>query len=239
MFSEIDLRGTDKKITWRYPEKPNVWPGTKIIIGSSGVGKTFLVIKEIIEALKRKKKRKFIYVSPELGVDTTLNEITHNKRWFRWFQGVDVSDEAFEESQAGGADVFWNKHVYPVLKAAEPGTTIILDDAPDSVIHKHLQSFLIKYLRTGRHKKIGVVSIQHNVRGGKWTSQSFSSVKYITLFPRGGGKGKQVDFLYETVGLTRKHARELVEIFSDSGRSMTIHAWSPTVLFGPKFAVFV
>ena len=239
LYSEIDLRDTDKTITWRYPEKQRIWPGTQILIGSSGVGKTHLVIKQIIEALKRKKKRQFIYVSPELHVDTTLKEIIYNKRWFRWLQGVDVSDSAYEESQTGSSDEFWEKHVFPILKAAEPGTTIILDDAPDCIVHKHLQRFLIKYLRTGRHKKIGIVSIQHNVRGGKWTSQSFSSVKFITLFPRGGGKGKQVDFLNDTVGLTRKQARDLVEIFGDSGRSMTIHAWSPAVIFGPKYALFV
>ena len=239
LYSEIDLRNTDKTIHWRFPENTNAWPGSQILIGSSGVGKTFRIISQIEEALKRKKKRKFIYVTPELAVDRSLKAITHNKRWQRWFQGVDVSDAAFEESGAANADDFWNKHVFPILKAAEPGTLAVLDDAPDCIIHKHLQRFLIKYLRTGRHKRIGVVSIQHNVRGGKWTSQSFSSVKFITLFPRGGGKGKQVDFLNETVGLTRKEARELVEIFAEGGRTMTIHAWSPSVIFGEKYALFV
>ena len=64
--------------------------------------------------------------------------------------------------------------IKPILLEQNPGTCIVLDDAPDSPIHKYLQKFLIKYLRTGRHKKIGVSSIQHNVRGGKWTSQSLS-----------------------------------------------------------------
>ena len=114
-----------------------------------------------------------------------------------------------------------------------------LDDAPDSPIHKYLQKFLIKYLRTGRHKKIGVSSIQHNVRGGKWTSQSFSSVKFVSLFVRGSGKGKMVEFLYETLGVGRKKARILVDIFGESGRSMTIHQWSPTIIFGDKYAVWV
>ena len=71
LYSEIDLRGTDKKITWKYPQKIDKWPGTKIVIGSSGVGKTYKVCKEIEEALKRKKKRKFIYVSPELRMGLT------------------------------------------------------------------------------------------------------------------------------------------------------------------------
>ena len=115
----------------------------------------------------------------------------------------------------------------------------IMDDAPDCLIHKHLQKFLIKTLRTGRHKKQGVLSIQHNVRGGKWTSQSFSSVKHVTLFVRGSGKGKMVEFLYETLGIGRKKARILVDIFGETGRYMTIHQWSPNLIWGPKFAIWV
>jgi hypothetical protein len=180
-----------------------------------------------------------VYVSPELSVDTTLKKILNNKRWIRYFEGVDVSDEAFKESQKGSADEWYSEVIEPILLGQPAGTKIILDDAPDSKVHKHLQKFLIKYLRTGRHKKIGITSIQHNVRGGRWTSQSFSSVKWVVLFPRGSGKGKQVEWLYETLGVGRKKARILVDIFGETGRSMTIHQWSPTVVFGDKYAVWV
>jgi len=239
LFTEIDLRGTEHKITWRFPDNVKEWPGTSIIIGSSNSGKTYKILSEIEEALRRPKKRKFVYVSPELNVDTTLKKILNNKRWINYFQGVDVSDDAFKESEKGSPDEWWNDTIKPILFEQNPGTCIVLDDAPDSPIHKYLQKFLIKYLRTGRHKKIGVSSIQHNVRGGKWTSQSFSSVKFVSLFVRGSGKGKMVEFLYETLGVGRKKARILVDIFGESGRSMTIHQWSPTIIFGDKYAVWV
>ena len=240
LFSEIDLRGTDKTITWKYPKKPTAWPGSQIVIGSSGVGKTFLVIQHIMEALKRKKnkKRKFIYISPELHVDSTLKDILHRKSWAKYFRGVDVSEDEINESGLS-PDQYWTQEVIPIIKSATPGTTIILDDAPSSVVGKQLQKFLIKYLRTGRHKSIGIISLQHNVRGGKWTSQSFSSVKLIVLFPRGSGRGKIVEFLNETVGLTRKEARHYVELFGDCGRSMTIHSWAPNFMFNEKYATFV
>ena len=61
LYNELDLRGTDKSITWKYPPKPKEWSGTTIAIGSSNSGKTFLVASHIEEALRRKKKRKFIY----------------------------------------------------------------------------------------------------------------------------------------------------------------------------------
>jgi hypothetical protein len=239
LFTEIDLRGTDHKITWRFPDNVKEWPGTSIIIGSSNSGKTYKILSEIEEALRRPKKRKFVYVSPELNVDTTLKKILNNKRWINYFQGVDVSDDAFKESEKATPDEWWHDSIKPILLEQNPGTCIVLDDAPDSPIHKYLQKFLIKYLRTGRHKKIGVSSIQHNVRGGKWTSQSFSSVKFVSLFVRGSGKGKMVEFLYETLGVGRKKARILVDIFGESGRSMTIHQWSPTIIFGDKYAVWV
>ena len=238
LFSEIDLRGSDKTIEWRYPTKIDAWPGTKIVIGSSGVGKSFLVVHEIIEALKRKKKRSFIYVSPELNVDSTLSKLKGTQRWSKYFTGIDISDESVKQSELS-AEEFWRTLVEAKLLDASPGTTIILDDAPDSPIHRYLQAFLIKYLRTGRHRKVGIISIQHKIKAGRWTSQSFSSVKFIQLFPRGGGRGKLVEFLNDVVGLTRKQARQTIETFGDAGRSMTLHAWAPNVLFGPKYATFV
>jgi len=239
LYSELDLRGTDKEISWKYPRDTKQWPTTSLVIGSSGVGKTHLVLSWIEEALKRKKKRKFIYISPEFEVDETLKKLRNNKRWKNYFRGVDVSDKAFKDAEQGTPGDWWDEVIFPVLDNAEPGSCVILDDAPDSVVYKQLQTFLIKYLRTGRHRKVGVVSLQHNVRGGKWTSQSFSSVKNIVLFPRGGGKGKQVEFLNETLGLTRRKATQLCEMFGESGRWMAIHSWSPVVLYGPKYAVWV
>ena len=215
------------------------WPGSSIVIGSSGVGKTHLVKSWIEESLKRKrKKRKFIYVSPEFSVDETLQKLRGSIRYQDYFKGLDVSDEALKEADKN-VETWWREDIKAKLDAAEAGTTVVLDDAPDSPVYRELREFLTRYLRTGRHKKVGVVSIQHNVRGGKWTSQSFSSVKNVILFPRGGGKGKQVDFLNETVGLSRRKAREIIDIVSEDSRWLAIHMWSPTVIYSEKYAVFV
>jgi len=239
LFTEIDLRGTDHVIRWKYPDDVKAWSGTTITIGSSGVGKTYKIVKEIEEALRRKKKRKFLYISPEFNHDDTLKKLRNSKRYEKYFTGLDVSDEAFEDSQYSNADEWWDQGIHPILKALEPGTKIILDDAPDCLVHNYLRLFLIKYLRTGRHKKIGITSIQHNVRGKNWTSQSYSSVKYVDLFPRGAGKGKITDWLYENLGVGRRRGRELVELFGENGRYMTIHTFSPSVIFGEKYALWV
>jgi hypothetical protein len=239
LFTEIDLRGTDKEISWKYPVDIHAWSESSISIGSSGVGKTRREIDAIVEALKRSRKRKFVYVSPEFHLDNTLKKLRNSKRWSKWFEGVDISDEGYKDSERATPDEWWALDIEPILTQQKPGTHIVLDDLRDSVLHKHLQRFLVKYLRTGRHRGIGVTSIQHSIRGGKYTSQSFSSVKWVTLYPRGGGKGKQVEFLYETVGIGRRKARQLVDIFGEGGRWMTIHQWSPTIIFGKQYALFV
>ena len=239
LYNELDLRGTNKEISWKFPQDPKQWATTSLVIGSSGVGKTHLVRMWIEEALKRKKKRKFIYISPECEVDETLKKLRNNKRWKNYFRGIDVSDKAFKDAEQGSANQWWDEVIFPILDDAPEGSTIIMDDAPDAVVYRQLQKFLIKYLRTGRHRKVAVISLQHNVRGGKWTSQSFSSVKTVVLFPRGGGKGRIVDFMNETLGLTRRKANEYCEIFSESGRWMAINSWSPVVLYGPKYAIWI
>ena len=239
LFSEIDLRGTDFEIVWKFPDKVNEWPGSSIVIGSSNSGKTFLQVSHIEEALRRRKKRTFVYVSPELSIDTTLRKILNQKRWSKYFKGIDVSEDAFKESELGNVDQWWSEEILPLLEKQPPGTMFILDDAPSSIVHRQLQRLLVKKLKTGRHRKWGVTSLQHNIRNGKWTTQAFSSVKNVILFPRAGGKGKCVNFWNENFGIRLKQAHELVNIFGESGRWVNIHTWSPTVMFGPKYALFV
>jgi len=238
LYNEIDLRGTDKTISWRFGDDVKLWAGTSVVIGSSNSGKTHLVAEWIKNALKRKKKRNFIYLSPEFNIDTTLKKLRNNKRWSRYFQGIDVSDDTFKEAEQSPAQ-FWTDTIKPRLLNAESGTVIVLDDNKDSEVYKQTRAFMIKYMRTGRHRGVGLISIQHNIRGGKDTAQAFSSVKNIVLFPRAGGKGKIVDFLHELTGLSLKKAHQICEIFAESGRFMNIHNWSPVVLFGPKYAIWV
>ena len=243
LFTTIDLRGTDKEINWRFPKDVKQWPTSAIIQGSSGTGKTFQVLKWIEESLKRKKKRKFIYLSPELNTDETLKRILNNRRWAKYFEGVDLSDEAFEEYQrqemGATVDTWWTNVVKPILYNAPEGTLVCMDDSPDCMLHHYLLAFLTKWLRTGRHKKVGVISIQHRIRGGKWTSQSFSSVKWIWMGIRGGGRGNLVQWLYEMTGMGMRKCRNLVEDMAEHSRFMCMHQWAPGILFSSKHAVFI
>jgi hypothetical protein len=238
LYSEIDLRGTNKTISYRFDRDPKQWPGTKLVIGSSGSGKTYLVGSWITEALKAKRKRNFIYISPEFNMDQTLKKLRNSKRYQKHFTGIDVSDESMVESEKG-AEQWWAEDIKPKLDNLKPGSVIIMDDNKDSAVWKQTREFMIKNMRTGRHKSVGVISIQHNVRGGKDTSQAYSSVKHVFLFPRAGGKGKISMFLHELTGLSLRKSHELVEVFAESGRWLAIHQFSPVVIFGPRYAIFV
>ena len=94
-----------------------------------------------------------MYVSPELQIDETLKKILLKKRYEKHFTGVDVSDDAFDEwrqSNDGGgtAEDWWEQVILPALSDLPPGTFIVLDDAPDSPIHRMIRPWLIKMLRT-------------------------------------------------------------------------------------------
>ena len=239
LFSEIDLRGTNKSISYRFDDKVNEWAGSKLVVGSSSSGKTYLVKSWIEEALKLKKKRKFIYISPEFYLDKTLKKLRNSKRYQKYFEGIDVSDDTFGETDYGSPEDWFKEVIKPKLSNAPKGTVLVFDDSKDSVIYKESRAFMNKYLRTGRHKGVSVISLQHQIRGSSDTAQFYSSVKHVFLFPRAGGKGKISMFLHELTGLSNKRAHALVELFAESGRWMAIHQFSPVVVFGPKYALFV
>ena len=180
-----------------------------------------------------------MYASAELSKDTTLKKLLSD-RYMQYVTGVDLSQDAFEEFTENGfgggktAQEWYNQEIKPVLNSARSGDIIILDDAPDSPAHLQLQKWQNTAFRTLRHKNVGLISIQHNIRGGKWTTQSHSSVKYVHTFPRGSGKGKLVDYLSKDIGVTLREAREYIARFADGGRLMTIRLHSPTALIGPK-----
>ena len=111
---------------------------------------------------------------------------------------------------------------------------VVLDDPKDSLAAMPLLKWQNTAYRTLRHKDVGMTSIQHSMRGGRWSSQAYSSVKFVHTFPRGSGKGKLVDYLSKDIGVTLRKAREYVNRFADQGRIMTIRMHSPACLIGPK-----
>ena len=235
LFTEMDLSGSDQYIKVGFPLDRKEWSGLHVTIGSSGSGKTHHTMAMIMENLhgKRSERRQIVYASTELQKDKTLKKLMAD-RYRPWVTGVDLSDDAFEESEVGTVDEWFQRDILPRFKNIQPGGHVVLDDPKDSLAAKPLLMWQNTAYRTLRHQDVGMTSIQHSMRGGRWSSQAYSSVKYVHTFPRGGGKGKLVDYLSKDIGVPLRLAREYVQRFADHGRVMTVRMHSPSCLVGPK-----
>ena len=116
---------------------------------------------------------------------------------------------------------------------------IWLDDSRDSPAHRQLLKWQNRAFRTLRHKNVGITSIQHNIRGNQWTSQSYSSVFGVMLFPSGSGKGKINRFLADDIGLGIRRAREVTKQFAETGRTLFCRMHSPSALIGDRLLILL
>ena len=185
----------------------------------------------------RAQRRQFVYASTELSKDKTLRRLM-SERYRRWVRGIDLSDSAWKQSEKT-IEAWYNEDILPILDSVQEGGHIVLDDPKDSPAAKYLLHWQNTAYRTVRHKGIGLTSIQHSMRGGRWSSQAYSSVKFVHTFPRGSGKGKLVDYLSKDIGVRLKDAREYVTRFAEGGRRMTIRMHNPSCLIGPQGIVLL
>ena len=239
LYSEMDCNGSDQYIRLDFPLKKKDWSGLHVTIGCSGGGKTWSTVNMILHNLNGPKaqRRRFVYASTELTKDKTLKKLM-SERYIRWVTGVDLSDRALKESDKSVED-WYNTEIKPVFDSVEEGGHIVLDDPKDSPAAKQLMHWQNTAYRTVRHRGIGLTSIQHSMRGGRWSSQAYSSVKFVHTFPRGSGKGKLVDYLSKDIGVRLNDAREYVTRFAEGGRRMTIRMHNPSCLIGPKGIVLL
>ena len=244
LYEEMVL-GPDQYIRVDFPLDRKKWSKHFVTIGSTGSGKTYSSVSKCIAMLQRPitQRRHIVYVSTELEEDLTLKKLMQ-KRYDKWVTGVDTSDNAYNEwreskENVGSVEEWFEETILPPIENAEPGTHVFIDDPKDSLANRQILKLLNKALRTYRHKKIGVTSIQHAIRGRDWTSQSFSSVFGINLFPAGGGKGKIQSFLADEVGVGIRRAREIVKLFAETGRKMLVRQHTPTCLIGDRIIMLV
>ena len=96
-----------------------------------------------------------------------------------------------------------------------------------------LRKLIIKLQRVGRHWKCGLVYLVHKLKQGLWTSQSYSSARYIVTFPR-SMKNKIHDLLETDLGMRRKDAMRSVQDFLQTARAMIIRLHCPQMLASKK-----
>jgi len=241
LYSEMEL-GDTQYLRVDLPEDRKDFSQHWVVIGSSNSGKSYWCQQQALQSLRgdKKGKRQIVWASTELEDDETIKPLLAGSLK-KWVTGVDTSQKAFDDWQdesegGGGVQAWYDEQIKPHLIPEKHGH-IYLDDSPDSPAYKQLMHFQNRAYRTLRHKKVGLSSIQHSVRGGQYTSQAFSSVFGVVLFPRGGGRGKIQRFLADDIGFGIRKARELVASFADGGRWMLVRMHAPGVLIGPRHAI--
>ena len=129
-------------------------------------------------------KRSIIWLSPELEIDKTILPLK-DKRWAMWFRGIDISAQALKKAGKDAASYF-HEHIDAVVESSGENALIVLDDFPDGAraLYPMLLQAYNNWIRVARHRNQGIFSLQHTYAGGKNTSQSLQSNKYIIFFPR-------------------------------------------------------
>ena len=223
------------------PMKRKDWPGTMTLIGSSGAGKTRFLTDMMLRYLKAtpdSAKRAIIWLSPELEIDKTIEPLKH-KRWSMWFRGIDISAQALKKAGKDAA-TYYHDNIDAVIETAGENALIVLDDFPDGArsLYPMLLQAYNNWIRVARHRNQGIFSLQHTYAGGKNTSQSLQSNKYIIFFPR-SQQNRCITFLRDHLMMQVNEARELVRRFAKLDRWLAIQMHSPVCLFNSKYLYLV
>ena len=178
------------------------------------------------------RRRKLIWISPELYLDTTLSELRDSIKYSDWFVGIDVSIQGGEESGLD-EDAFFRERVYEVVTKCRD-CIIVFDDLRDSYGSNRLRQLSDRCLRTSRHMNTTCIPIYHSIRSGIWTQQVLSSVKHLVVFPM-SAKGKVAFFFRDCLGMTIREARKLVQKLTQRGRAAVVRMHAPAAVWTDRY----
>ena len=223
------------------PTRREDWIGTATIIGSSGAGKTRFLTDMLLRYLKStpdRTKRQIFWLSPELEIDKTIEPLKE-PRWSMWFRGIDISAPALKKAGKDAASYFMTMIEEPI-DAAGDDSIIVLDDFPDGAasLYPMLLAFYNEKIRVARHRNQGIFSLQHTYAGGRNTSQSLQSNKYIIFFPR-SQQNRCITFMRDHLMMNVNEAREIVRRFGKLDRYMVVQMHSPVCIFCSSYLMLV
>ena len=239
--TEMYLGDSDLYFEHNLPRDKGTWPGTFLLVGNSGAGKTYWVVQLFLRYMRRTRpsaRRTLIYISPEWDIDKTLKPLKDRRYAFNVI-GVDVSEQAVRDSGIGAAAYFKDRVEAIVDKHGEQAI-IVFDDFMDAApgMEQLLRRLYIRGLRTARHKTTSVVSLVHSYASGKNTSQALQSVKFAVMFPA-SSKSRIVMFMRDHLHVPIAEAKELVNRFAKLDRWMVIRMHSPVAIYNSKYLLLL
>ena len=234
LYTEMDLSDNDLEFSVRFEKDTSKYTGHELVISGTGSGKTYYCVQRILKNLTgpKARRRNFIVFSAEWHMDKTLAPLK-KERFERYISGIDCGTEAFKESQHQTEDEFFTHEILAKVENAQGGSVILWDDAREIVAPDRVRKLIDRLLRVGRHQGVSIMVILHNLKSGSWSTQAYSSIKYLTVFCR-SQKAKIVNFLNRDLGLPLGEARDHVYAFAQTGRTCMIRFHAPECLIGPK-----
>ena len=213
-----------------------------MVSAPSGAGKTRFVVDMILRywrSVEVHSRRPVIWISPELTLDKTLKPLRDNHAFDMWFHGIDISEKNLKEKGQDAAS-FYQKEITEKIEGMGEDLILVLDDFPDAAraLYPFLERFYNSMLRVARHRNQGIFSLQHTYAGGRNTSQSLQSNKYIVFFPR-SQQNRCITFMRDHLMMQIGQARELVQRFAKLDRWMCIQMHSPVCIFCSRYLILV
>ena len=233
---------TDARFEINFPTDREAWPGTMTCVGSSGSGKTYMIVKMLqryYRATPMHNRRATVWLSPELTLDKTLKPLRDNKKLAMWFHGVDISEQNLRKKGMDAAS-FYQKEIVDKLESIGKDAIIVYDDFPDGsrALYPLLERHYNSQLRVARHRNQGIISLIHTYAHGKASSQALQSNKTVIFYPR-SQQSRCVQFMRDYLQLQTAHAKAVVKRFAALDRWMAIQMHSPVCVYNGKYLVLL
>ncbi len=109
---------------------------------------------------------------------------------------------------------------------------VLFDDVQDPMMNKWRD----KLLKQGRHHKVTVITVTHNIRDGFQNRQIIQDSEWIVLFPH-ANKTIINNYLVDVLRLPTWFSNALLKLAVKDGQYLYIHNWAPSFFMTSKSVI--
>ena len=208
-FLEMEL---DPEFKFQLVPNTNKERDVLFIGGSSGSGKSWMC-KEYLKQYIKLYPKNAVYLFSYLQDDVTIDEV-------KKIQRIDIYDKDFLNEE---------------LDPKEFENSIVVMDDCDCIDDKKLKNKILAFFKKlcfiGRHHKITVCWLAHDVVSGHETKSILNECTSISIFPKGLGSKKIHYLLDNYFGLSKEEVERIKRIDS---RCVTIMKTYPKVVLSER-----
>lgn len=166
------------------------------ISASSGAGKTYFA-KEYIKIYKKIYPKRKIYLFGKKDTDISIDDINPIR--------IKIDQKYIDDKSKLDYKLFDN-------------SVVIFDDAEnissDPKIKKEIINIRNEILNLGRDKNITIIILTHVTMNYQFTKNIISECNIYVIFPKSGQYNQYIQFLITHVGLSKKQAKAMLNVYS-------------------------